>query len=88
MGMKETYDGVQKAVEAKDFDLLRTYIAEDFVMVEPEALPYGGEWHGPEGFVDLVQTLRNSFGIDVVKGPSLVRYPEGPPLAALGPEGP
>jgi len=67
MGMKETYDGVQKAVEAKDFDLLRTFIAEDFVMVEPDALPYGGQWHGPEGFVDLVQTLRNSFGIDVVK---------------------
>ena len=67
MGMKETYAAVQKAVEAKDFDELRRHIADDFVMLEPEPLPYGGEWRGPEGFVALVQKLRESFGIDVVK---------------------
>lgn len=67
MGMKETYATVQQAVGDKDFDTLRSIISDDFVMYEPDPLPYGGEWRGPEGFVQLVQRLRESFDVDVVK---------------------
>lgn len=66
MGNKERYAELQKAVMQQDFDKLRTFIADDFYMIEPEGLPYAGKFSGPEGFVDVVRSIRKYFEVDIV----------------------
>ena len=67
MGNKESYMALQAAVLSKDFDGVRKHIADDFVMYEPEALPYGGAHHGPEGFVNLTKVLREYYSVELIK---------------------
>jgi ketosteroid isomerase-like protein len=45
------------AILAGDADTIRTVLAPDVVFREPEALPYGGAYHGPEGFLGLLRKL-------------------------------
>ena len=45
------------AVHAR-WDPLHTVLAEDFVIVEPDSLPYGGSHHGVDGYRALLATLR------------------------------
>lgn len=35
----------------------REFVADDCVIREADSLPYGGTYHGPEGFVYLVHTV-------------------------------
>lgn len=63
---KERYAELQAAAMEQDFEKIRGFIAEDFVMVEPDALPYAGTFVGPEGFVDVVRQIRELYEIDVV----------------------
>jgi ketosteroid isomerase-like protein len=63
---KEKYAELQAAAMEQDFEKIRGFIAEDFVMVEPEALPYAGTFVGPQGFVDVVRRIRESYEVDVV----------------------
>jgi ketosteroid isomerase-like protein len=63
---KEKYAELQAAVMEKNFEKLRGFIAEDFVMVEPDGLPYTGKFVGPEGFVDVVRKIRQWYEVDVV----------------------
>jgi len=63
---KEKYAELQAAVMDQDFEKIRGFIADDFVMVEPDALPYAGKFVGPQGFVDVVRKIRERYEIDVV----------------------
>ncbi|MDP1737141.1 MAG: nuclear transport factor 2 family protein [Caulobacter sp.] len=63
---KERYAALQSAVMEQDFEKIRGFIAEDFVMMEPDALPYAGKFVGPEGFVDVVRQIRERYEIDIV----------------------
>ena len=63
---KEKYAALQSAVMEKDFEKIRGFIAEDFFMVEPAGLPYAGKFVGPEGFVNVVRKIRESYEVDVV----------------------
>ena len=36
-----------------DWDAVRQFMAEDFVIHEPETLPYGGEWRGTDALQRL-----------------------------------
>ena len=67
MGHKATFEVIQAAVPREDFELIRGYFSDDFVLYEPEALPYGGEWAGPQGFIDLTRKIRTSYKVDVIK---------------------
>lgn len=44
------------AVHAR-WDQLHTVLAEDFVIVEPDSLPYGGSHHGVDGYRALMQAI-------------------------------
>lgn len=65
-GNKQRYLELSAAVVAGDFEKVRGFIAEDFYMVEPDALPYAGRFEGPEGFVDVARKIRQSFEVDIV----------------------
>lgn len=50
------------ALKADDEAATRALIAPDFVIHEDESLPYGGVYHGPDGFMELSQTVWRMFG--------------------------
>lgn len=45
------------AIMAGDVDTMRAFMAPDCVFYEPESLPYGGAYRGPDGFLGLMQVL-------------------------------
>jgi ketosteroid isomerase-like protein len=63
---KDIYNEVIAAVGSGDYEKIRKYIADDFVLTESDALPYPGEFVGPDGFVKLSTTLRSLFEVDIV----------------------
>jgi len=63
---KERYAALQAAVMEQNFEKIRGFIAEDFVIVEPGGVPYTGKFVGPEGFVDVVRKIRESYAVDLV----------------------
>jgi ketosteroid isomerase-like protein len=67
VGHKETYEAISQAVLSGDYERIRGYVADEFVLSEPAPLPYGGEYRGPQGFVDLVYGIRKWYDVDVVK---------------------
>lgn len=67
MGHKETFDALQATVMMGDYEGVRDYVADYFVLHQAEVLPYGGEFIGPQGFVDLVHKIGSTFEIEVVK---------------------
>lgn len=44
------------AIHAR-WDQLRTVLAEDFVIIEPDSLPYGGSHHGVDGYCALMKKI-------------------------------
>ena len=47
----------------------REFVNYDCVIREADSLPYGGTYHGPEGFVHLVRTVFGTwrdFGLDIL----------------------
>jgi hypothetical protein len=40
----------------------------DLVVHEPPGLPYGGEYHGPDGFMELTGKLRARFDVTIRDG--------------------
>ena len=39
-------------------------LADEFVIVEPASLPYGGEHHGVDGYVALMQRINELFALE------------------------
>ncbi len=48
------FQNLQDAFRRGDIPAILAYLAPDFVIVEAESLPYGGEYHGPAGFQQLL----------------------------------
>lgn len=46
------------------WDDLADVLAEDFVIVEPDSLPYGGEHRGLDGYVKLMHEIRKLFELE------------------------
>ena len=57
----ELAEGIQKTFADLTVEGAREYIAEDCVVHEAPSLPFGGDWKGPQGFVDLMTAIQNSF---------------------------
>jgi ketosteroid isomerase-like protein len=66
MGKVQTFESLQQAVALADLAAMRGYLADDFVLHEPPALPFGGDFFGPEGYLDLVRQLQSYFELEVV----------------------
>jgi ketosteroid isomerase-like protein len=43
------------------WDQLPALMSEDFVILEPESLPYGGEHHGSHGYIALMKQIGGLF---------------------------
>jgi ketosteroid isomerase-like protein len=46
------------------WDRLAEVLTDDFVIVEPASLPYGGEHHGADGYVALMQHINGLFELE------------------------
>lgn len=47
------------ALERRDLGAVRPYIAPDFVMDQPDGLPWSGRYYGPDGFMSFFHTLND-----------------------------
>lgn len=41
----------------------------EFVLFEPESMPYGGEWHGPDGFRRFLRVMDETWSTMGPQGP-------------------
>lgn len=55
------------ALGAKDMDAVRALLHQDFIVHEAGGLPYSGDYHGPQGFVDLLTTMNEK--LELAPGP-------------------
>lgn len=63
---KERYFALQTAAMEQDFEKLRSFVADDFYMVEPGSVAFSGRFEGPEGLVEVVRRIRELYEIDIV----------------------
>jgi ketosteroid isomerase-like protein len=42
---------------AQRWDVVRPYVADDLVLHVPEGLPFGGDYHGWEGYINILKTI-------------------------------
>lgn len=56
----------------RQFDRLYEVLDQEFVIVEPSSLPYGGEYRGPEGYARFFAALSEVFEITVFEVRALV----------------
>ncbi|GAA4554427.1 nuclear transport factor 2 family protein [Pseudonocardia xishanensis] len=61
----ETLERFLGYYRADDHDGLRSITAPDAVWREAESLPYRGEWHGADGFIDLVREINTPMVFEV-----------------------
>lgn len=47
--------------EGGSFDGMATFLAPDVVMYQAENLPYGGEWHGPQGMAEFMAAMGSAW---------------------------
>jgi len=57
----ETIQTIYTHIRAGEWDVVDTYLSDDFVAYEPEALPFGGEWSGDLVFKRLFGAVMGSF---------------------------
>lgn len=53
------------AMRAGDIDTCLTMIAPDLVFAEAGSLPFGGEYHGKDGFLQLLRNVGRQFTVDL-----------------------
>jgi uncharacterized protein len=56
-----------KALAEKDLDRASALLHHDLVVHEAGGLPYSGEYHGPQGFLDLLAKMNES--MELTPGP-------------------
>lgn len=66
MGKLETFKALQQALAGDDLKGIRACLSEDFVLHEPPALPFGGNFLGPEGYVELVRQIQSYFELELL----------------------
>jgi ketosteroid isomerase-like protein len=52
--------GFVKAIGGELFDAARALLHRDFVVYEAGGLPYSGEYHGPDGFFELLGKMNEA----------------------------
>lgn len=55
------YSKGQPRVLKFKLEKVREYLHEELVVHEDPSLPFGGDWHGPEGFVELMYKIKDFF---------------------------
>lgn len=53
--------GIQQNFATMTVDVAAEYIAPDCIIHEAPSLPFGGDWKGPQGFVDLMAKIQQTF---------------------------
>lgn len=48
-----------------EIDACRLLVADDLVFSEAECLPFGGDWVGPEGFIDFLGAVSKHYRVRV-----------------------
>lgn len=49
------------------------HLDPEFVLYEPESMPYGGEWHGPDGFRSFLKVMDKTWRkMGPLKPPELI----------------
>ncbi|MCT7661378.1 nuclear transport factor 2 family protein [Mycobacterium deserti] len=56
-----------EALSGGNLDEARALLHDDLVVYEAGGLPYSGEYHGPQGFIDLLTTMYEK--LEVTPGP-------------------
>jgi ketosteroid isomerase-like protein len=46
---------------ARDWDAVTGCVSSDFVIIEPDLLPYGGKHYGPAGFRKMIEIFQNTW---------------------------
>jgi uncharacterized protein len=54
---REIGEALIAALQEKDLEALMAQMHPELEVFEPESLPYGGTWKGPEGFGELLEKL-------------------------------
>ena len=57
----EVMTTVYEHMRRGEWDEAETYISDDFIVYEPDSLPYGGEWKGKDVFRRLFPAVMGSF---------------------------
>jgi uncharacterized protein len=57
----EIAEAIQRIYIGLTVENASRYIAEDCVVHEAPSLPFGGDWKGPQGFVDLMRAIQTTF---------------------------
>lgn len=66
MSKLATFEALQQALGAHDLEGIHDCLADDFVLHEPPALPFGGDFHGAEGYVELVRQIQSYFEVELL----------------------
>ena len=63
----ECMQKVYALMRAGEWDEVEKYVADDFILYEPESLPYGGEWTGKDVFRRLFPVVMQTFDDPLVE---------------------
>ncbi len=58
---KEKVQAMFDAMAAGDFELMKTYLHPDVFVIEADCLPYSGVHRGPDGYIQLVHKVVNTW---------------------------
>jgi len=58
---KEKVQAMFDAMAAGDFELMKTYLHPDVFVIEADCLPYSGIHRGPDGYIQLVHKVVNTW---------------------------
>ena len=61
MSHRDLAERFMTALKAGDFDTMATLITPDFVLHEPDGLPYAGDYRGIEGWRDLTARVTTAW---------------------------
>jgi hypothetical protein len=55
--LSDFYDNLMSAVSDDDGDRIRALIDPSFTMYNDQSMPYGGVYHGPDGFLGMIRVV-------------------------------
>jgi ketosteroid isomerase-like protein len=60
-----------------DLDVITSFLAEDFKIVQSEGMPYAGEWVGKKGFTQLIDKFYSYWADAKIEITNIIGDPEG-----------
>ena len=57
----EIVQDMYAALAGGELDRMKGYLHPDVFVTEADCLPYSGIWRGPDGYIDLVNTVVGTF---------------------------